>query len=231
MKPGSRSCRGETLTASEMFSGQEDASRQAVPQHPFADPAEHSGFLGDRDELGRGDVAELGIVPAQQRLEALDLERLGIDDRLVVEGELAAFDRRQWRAQLDPAALLGAGVEAPARRSLMSLPAAVLGPIEGKSALRNISSTVSPSRRPIATPMLAPTNRPLLAIEEGALQRADQGQAQLLELAAALDRRYHDRELRRRPAGRRSSRRRSPSRSSARPAERDGRRRRGRGNR
>ena len=128
MKPGSRSWRGETLTAIEMSLGPGRRLAAGGAQHPFADPPEHAGLLGDRDELGRRDLAELGIVPAQQRLEALDLAGLGVDHRLVGEAELARVHRAVQR-QLDLAALLGAGVQ---RRLVEAdvVAAAVLGPVE-----------------------------------------------------------------------------------------------------
>ena len=62
-------------------------------QHPFADRADQAGLLGDRDELGRRDQAELGMVPAQQGLEAGDLAGFAGDQRLVVELELARVER------------------------------------------------------------------------------------------------------------------------------------------
>ena len=42
-------------------------------QHPFADLQDQAALLGDRDEDRRRDGAALGMLPAQQRLEADDL--------------------------------------------------------------------------------------------------------------------------------------------------------------
>ena len=78
-----------------MCSGQRAAAAQACLQHPFADRHDQADFLGERDELVGRDQPALGMVPAQQRLEAGDLAGLQVDERLVVELELAA-----WRARL-----------------------------------------------------------------------------------------------------------------------------------
>ena len=57
-------------------------------QHPLADRQNQSGFLGQRDELGRRNQAALGMAPAQQRLGADDAAG-AVDLRLVIENELA----------------------------------------------------------------------------------------------------------------------------------------------
>ena len=61
-------------------------------QHPFAERQDQAGFLGQRDEVGRRDHAALGMIPAHQRLEAGDLAGLQVEDRLVVDLELAVGD-------------------------------------------------------------------------------------------------------------------------------------------
>ena len=61
--------------------------------------------------------------------------------------------------------------------------------------MRIISSTVSPSRGPNATPIDGADEQTLLAIEERPLQRADQGEAELLQLLAAHRLGNDDREL------------------------------------
>ena len=60
-------------------------------------------FLGDRDEhVGRYGAELLGV-PAQQRLEADDLEPFACDDRLIDEAEFA-FPDRLAKSALDAAA-------------------------------------------------------------------------------------------------------------------------------
>ena len=67
------------------------------------------------NSAGRHDAA-LGMVPAQQRLEAADLVALEVDDRLVVELELAVRQRLA-QIELQLAARLHVARPSPARRS------------------------------------------------------------------------------------------------------------------
>ena len=83
----------ERLTATLMCSGQLGGLGAGLPQHPLAERHDQPGLLGERNELGRRDHAALGMVPAQQRLEAADLVALEVDERLVVELELAVGER------------------------------------------------------------------------------------------------------------------------------------------
>jgi hypothetical protein len=50
--------------------------RAGGAQHPFAERQDEAGLLGQRNEVERRDHAALGVVPAQQRLEAGDLAGL-----------------------------------------------------------------------------------------------------------------------------------------------------------
>ena len=63
------------------------------PQHPFADlpirPASSASGMNLAGEIG----PRVGWLPADQRFEARDLLACGVDDRLVVNRELAALDR------------------------------------------------------------------------------------------------------------------------------------------
>jgi hypothetical protein len=56
---------------------------------PVADRLDQAAVLGRRDELGGGDHAALGVVPAQQRLDRDHLAGGDVMDRLVVQLELA----------------------------------------------------------------------------------------------------------------------------------------------
>ena len=76
-----------------MSSGQVAASAQAVRSTHSPSWIDQAGLLGDRNELGRRDHAALGMVPAQQRLAAVIAVVADVDQRLVVQLELAAHDR------------------------------------------------------------------------------------------------------------------------------------------
>ena len=62
-------------------------------QHPGADRHDQAGLLGQRDELGRRHQAEVGMVPAQQRLDAEHGAVGEADLGLVVDHELALLER------------------------------------------------------------------------------------------------------------------------------------------
>ena len=61
-------------------------------QHPAADRHHQPRFLGERDELRRGHVAELGRLPAQQRLRAADLR-----GRVLPPAAGSGARSRRWR--------------------------------------------------------------------------------------------------------------------------------------
>ncbi len=58
-------------------------------QHPFADGDDQAAALGQGDEFHRRDGAELGVVPAQQGLEAEQAAMADVDLGLVVQRQLA----------------------------------------------------------------------------------------------------------------------------------------------
>ena len=61
-------------------------------EHPLAQTDDEAGLFGKRDELAGRELAGDWMLPADERLVAHDLAALEIDDRLVVESELAAGD-------------------------------------------------------------------------------------------------------------------------------------------
>src|SRR5947209_9822995 len=61
-------------------------------QYPFADLADDSRFLGERDELGRRNGPARRMLPADECFESGDLFSRGTDDRLVMNGKLTALD-------------------------------------------------------------------------------------------------------------------------------------------
>ena len=64
-----------------------------LQQHEAADGHDQPGLLGHREELLRQQQAAPRVVPAQQGLEARHLAAREVDERLVVDPELAALDR------------------------------------------------------------------------------------------------------------------------------------------
>ena len=62
-------------------------------QHPAADRDDQAGLLGEGDEVARADEPALGVLPAQQRLDAaITRPSEQPHDRLVVQLELAALE-------------------------------------------------------------------------------------------------------------------------------------------
>ena len=68
-----------------------------LAQHPFADRDDEAALFGHRDEVGRRDVAELGVAPAQQRLGAAHHAAAQFDLRLVVQLEAPLRQRLPHR--------------------------------------------------------------------------------------------------------------------------------------
>ena len=62
-------------------------------ERPLADRHDEAGLLGQVDELVRADEPALRVLPAQECLEAGDPPLLQLDDRLVVQAQLAALER------------------------------------------------------------------------------------------------------------------------------------------
>ncbi len=61
-------------------------------EHPAPDRHDQAGLLGQRDEVERRHQAALGVAPPEQRLEADDLLRRDVDDRLVVQLQLLGVE-------------------------------------------------------------------------------------------------------------------------------------------
>ena len=66
-------------------------------QHPRPELHDQAGLLGQWDEVLRQEPAELGVLPPEQRLHAVDPAALQVDDRLVEQGQLVALDRGPQR--------------------------------------------------------------------------------------------------------------------------------------
>ena len=61
-------------------------------QCPDADRHNQAGLLGRRDEISRQDQSAIGVLPAQEALEAIQAAARELDDRLIVQLELAPVD-------------------------------------------------------------------------------------------------------------------------------------------
>ena len=66
---------------------------ERLVHHAQGERHDQAGLLGERDERVRVDQAALGVLPAQQRLDRLDLAAAQVRLRLVVEDQLALLDR------------------------------------------------------------------------------------------------------------------------------------------
>src|SRR6185437_14351271 len=66
---------------------------QGSVEHPLGQRADDTGLLRQGDELIRGDQAVLGMVPADQRLDAAYLPGFQADLWLIVETEAVPPDR------------------------------------------------------------------------------------------------------------------------------------------
>ena len=105
---GLESWRGERLTAITKSVWPCGAPRRGLAaglaEHPLADLDDQPALLGDRDEAGGGDRAELRVLPAQQRLDAEHPRGVGEHDLgLVGERELPGGERvAQLGLELEP---------------------------------------------------------------------------------------------------------------------------------
>ena len=105
------------------------ASERAL-EHCAVDRGDDGELLGDGDELRRGEDAARRMAPARQRLDADDLEGAGVDLRLEIGNEFAAFqpadDAVAHALDVDDLGLESGGVEFEA------VAAEALGAIEGE---------------------------------------------------------------------------------------------------
>ena len=68
-------------------------ARARLLEHVAPERDDQAGVLGERDELGRGDAAAARVVPAHERLDRGRLAGREVDDRLVLDDQLALLDR------------------------------------------------------------------------------------------------------------------------------------------
>ena len=67
--------------------------RARLVEHPLAEPEHHGRALRGGEEVLGQEQAALGMIPAQERLEADDARAVRLDDRLVMELQLSPVDR------------------------------------------------------------------------------------------------------------------------------------------
>jgi hypothetical protein len=103
---GAAACAERLTPSSAAARGKRSLQRRlpaGLAQHPAADRHDQAGLLGERDELERRHEPALGVVPAHERLDAGDPAVVELDDRLVVELELAVLERAlQVGLELEP---------------------------------------------------------------------------------------------------------------------------------
>ncbi len=74
------------------------AGARSLSEHPVADRDDQTRRLGQGDEGLRDERALLGVIPAQERLERVELAALQVDDRLVGEPQLLVLERSRQLA-------------------------------------------------------------------------------------------------------------------------------------
>ena len=122
-----------------------------LAEHPAADLEDRIRLLGDPDEVVGADPAALGMVPADERLDADHPSRRDLDDRLVLEHELAG---RRWRARGPPTAGHG-----PSPRRAWTARRRRPGPCPGPSPSTSRRRRCAAGRRPYPGPAGPPPRR------------------------------------------------------------------------
>src|SRR3954452_16013100 len=121
---------------------------------PAADRDDQAGFLSQRDEVERRNLAEGRVLPAKQRFEPDHLERLELHDRLVSERELFLVERfAQLRDSLE--AVERSLVEIVVVEGVVGIAVALRARYIAASACFSSSALLSPSE----IPMLAEIRR------------------------------------------------------------------------
>ena len=121
-KPGCWTSRAETLTQTNMSAGHAPRSIQlrrlaaGLAEDPAADRQDRAVLLGDLDELVGHDQAALGMLPADERLDAGEPAGREVDDRLVARAR-AGRGRRRAGARRSARGARGSPRACPGRRS------------------------------------------------------------------------------------------------------------------
>jgi hypothetical protein len=116
-------------------------------QHVLAELDDQAGVLGHRDELGRRHRAALGVVPAQQRLDARDLAAGQVVEGLVGEPQLVGALERAAQVGLDLQSR-GHPRAQPGVEHLVAAAPALLGAVQrGDAVQRRVQGRGRPGRR------------------------------------------------------------------------------------
>ena len=141
-----------------------------LAQQPAGDRDELAGLLGHRQEgVGREQPA-LGVLPAHQRLDALDRAGVQPHDRLVVHDELVDRAVAQPAGHLQPPAR---GLPQPRREQVHPVAAGRLGGVHrGVGVAEQLVRVARRRARPTATPMLADSGTEMPRAAKGAANGA-----------------------------------------------------------
>ena len=125
---------------------------EGVLQHPVGQRVNERGLFGQRNELGRRDGAELGMLPAEQGLGALADPRLQVDARLEDKAELVW--RRESGGQIgedaEGATMSGVAAIVVERHSLFTATAVLGGDQRGAQHFGRIESRAAERHQPDA---------------------------------------------------------------------------------
>ena len=156
--------------------------------------SDEAGLLGERDERQRRDQAAGRVLPADERLEPDDPVGREVDQRLVVEAQLAALDRApQVVLEVDPLERLVA--TSTARTGRGAATGRALARTIAISASRSSSSGRRPARPPEAIPSDALMNQSRPPSANGARSSAAIRSAIRVRLVGVGDRVEEDPEL------------------------------------
>src|SRR3954463_15982055 len=169
-RPPSSSCSPErlTLTHGRPVRGSARHLRSlpaCLVQNPAAEVDDQAGLLRERDEVEWHDEPAPWMRPAQERLESDDAAARELDDRLVVDDELVAFDRAP-QVGLDLEPLDDRRMHARLERRVGAALAGALGAVHGhvgvaQEVLRVVLAVRDPHAR--ADEHLAPEHGERLA--------------------------------------------------------------------
>ena len=99
-------------------------------EHPIAEGHDEPGLLGQRDERAWRDHAALGMKPPDERLAAMDLTIVDVEDRLVMQQKAIVADR-VLHLDFQPEAGLPRRIHG-AFKQAVGIPSAPLGTVQGQ---------------------------------------------------------------------------------------------------
>ena len=113
---------------------------QRVVEYPVGQRMDQRRLLGQRDELAGRDVAEFGVLPADQRLGPVTAARREVDARLEVERELSRLGERsrQIGENAESADMCRVAAVVVERHTLIGAPAVLCGHQRRTQHLRRV---------------------------------------------------------------------------------------------